>query len=106
MVREFVQGRSTDAQCSAQEMRVGELTVGKRLFHSIGVGLIGGLAVAAVVLLTLAVLRLQVDCAARSVDECRFEKELASAIARLQMLAAVGCATVAGGGALLLRRRT
>lgn len=83
-----------------------EQAIAKRLLHSVGVGLVGALGVAAVVLLTLAVLRLQVDCAVLSAEECRFEKELASSIARLQTLAAVGCAAVAGGGALLLRRRT
>jgi hypothetical protein len=83
-----------------------EQAIGKRLLHSVGVGLVGALAIAAVVLLTLAVMRLQVDCDVLAAEECRFEKELAASIARLQTLAAVGCAAVAGGGALLLRRRT
>ncbi len=83
-----------------------EQAIGKRLLHSVGLGLVGALGVAAVVLLTLAVLRLQVDCAVLSAEECRFEEELASSIARLQTLAAVGCAAVAAGGGLLLRRRT
>ena len=83
-----------------------EQTIGNRLLHSVGVGLVGAPGVAAVVLLTLAVLRLQLDCAALSAEECRFEKELASSIARLQTLAAVGCAAVAGGAFLLVRRRT
>ncbi|MBE2253160.1 MAG: hypothetical protein IAE78_26745 [Myxococcus sp.] len=80
--------------------------IGKRLLRAVAFGLLGGLAVAAVVLAALAVLRLQVDCAALSAEECAFERSLASSIARLQAFAAAGCAAVAGGGLVLLRRRT
>lgn len=82
-----------------------EETVGKRLLRSVGLGLVAALAIAAVVLLVLAVVRLNVDCSGMGAEECNFEKALASGIARLQTFAAVGCATIAGGGFLLLRRR-
>lgn len=82
-----------------------EEQIGKRLLRSVAMGLIGALGLGAVVLLVLAVLRLQVDCAPLSAEECTFEKALAASIARLQTAAAVGCAALAGGGALLLRRR-
>ncbi|MEW6433054.1 MAG: hypothetical protein AB1730_16240 [Myxococcota bacterium] len=68
-------------------------------------GLSMGLAVAAVVLLAFAVQRLGVDCAALSPTECEFERELARGIARLQGFAALGCALVAAGLLLAVRRR-
>ena len=83
-----------------------QASIGRRLGRSAAVGLCGALAIAAVVLLVLAVLRLQIDCATLSSEECAFEKTLAGNIARLQAFAALGCAAVAGGGFLLLRRRT
>ena len=79
--------------------------LGRQLLRSVALGLVGALGLAAVVLLVLAVLRLQVDCAPLSAEECTFEEALAASIARLQAAAAVGCAALAGGGALLLRRR-
>jgi hypothetical protein len=81
-----------------------EVTVGRRLARSVAVGLCGALAVAAVVLLALALLRLRVDCAGLGPEECTFEQQLAGSIARVQGLAALGCAAVAAGGFLLLRR--
>ncbi|MBL8919946.1 MAG: hypothetical protein JNJ54_13855 [Myxococcaceae bacterium] len=83
-----------------------QTSIGRRLGRSAAAGLCGALAIAAVVLLGLAVLRLQVDCAALSAEECSFEKGLAANIARLQAFAALGCGAVAAGGFLLLKRRT
>lgn len=83
-----------------------EESIGRRLGRSALIGLCGALAIAAIVLLGLAVLRLQVDCAALSAEECSFEKTLASNIARLQAFAALGCGALAAGGFLLLKRRT
>ena len=70
-----------------------------------GGGLAMGLAVAAVLLLVFAVRRLGVDCAALTPTECAFETELARGIARLQAFAALGCALVAAGLTVALRRR-
>lgn len=81
-----------------------EESVGKRLLRSVGLGLVAALAIAAVVLLVLAVLRLNVDCTGLGAEECNFEKALASGIARLQTFAALGMAILAGGIFLLLRR--
>ncbi|MCA2981260.1 MAG: hypothetical protein INH41_27190 [Myxococcaceae bacterium] len=80
-------------------------TVGRRLGKAAGLGLVGGLSAGAAVLLGLAVARLQVDCAGMSAEACAFEEALAGSIARLQTLGAVGCAVLAAGGWLLLRRR-
>lgn len=82
-----------------------EDTVGRRLVRAAGVGLVGALAVAALVLLGSAVLRLKVDCEGRSAEECHLETELQGSLARLQALAALGCGALAGGGFLMLRRR-
>lgn len=79
-------------------------TVGKRLVRSVGLGLVSAFAVAAVVLLVLAVVRLNVDCSGMGDEECNFEKALASGIARLQTFAALGMGILAGGMFLLLRR--
>jgi Mg/Co/Ni transporter MgtE len=94
-----------DAQKAAQEVRTSMETVSRRLGRAAAFGLVGGLVCGAVVLLTLAVVRLQVDCTGLGPEECTFEEQLASSIARLQTLAAVGCAAVAAGGWLWLRRR-
>lgn len=67
-------------------------------------GLALGLGAAAFVLLTLAVLRLRVDCTTLSPTECGFETDLARGIARLQAFAALGCALVAIGLFLAVRR--
>jgi hypothetical protein len=70
-------------------------------------GLALGLGAAAIVLVSLAVLRLRVDCSALSTTECDFETEIARSIARLQAFAAVGCALVAGGlGVAIWRPRS
>lgn len=68
-------------------------------------GLAMGLAAAAVVLLVFAVRRLGVDCAALTPTECQFETELARGIARLQTFGALGCALVAAGLYVAIRRR-
>jgi hypothetical protein len=68
-------------------------------------GLAGGLAVAAVALLLSAVRRLGVDCAALTPTECQFEEDLARGVARLQAFAALGCALVAAGLLVAVRRR-
>jgi hypothetical protein len=80
-------------------------TVGRRLGRAAAMGLLGGLLTGAVVLLALAVMRLQVDCSGLGAEECTFEQQLAASVARLQTLAAVGCAALATGGWLWLRRR-
>jgi drug/metabolite transporter (DMT)-like permease len=67
-------------------------------------GLAMGLGVAALMLLVFAVRRLGVDCAALTPTECAFETELAHGLARLQAFAALGCALVAAGLFLALRR--
>lgn len=81
-----------------------EESIGKRLLRSVGLGLVAALAIAAVVLLVLAVLRLNVDCTGLGAEECNFEQALASGIARLQTFAALGMGVLAGGLFLLLRR--
>jgi hypothetical protein len=67
-------------------------------------GLALGLGCAAVALGVLAVLRLDVDCATLSPAECDFETGLSRGVARLQASAALGCALVAGGLLVALRR--
>jgi hypothetical protein len=67
-------------------------------------GLALGLCAAALLLLTLAVLRLRVDCSTLSPTECGFETDLARGIARLQAFAALGCALLAGGLGLAVWR--
>lgn len=81
-----------------------EESVGKRLLRSVGLGLVAAFAIAAVVLLVLAVVRLNVDCTGMGAEECNFEKALASGIARLQTFAALGMAILAGGMFLFVRR--
>lgn len=81
------------------------MTVARSLARSAALGLVAALSIAAVVLVTLAVLRLQVDCTGLSSDECHFEEQLAASIARLQTFAAVGCAAIAGGCFLVARAR-
>lgn len=81
-----------------------EESVGKRLLRSVGLGLVTAFAIAAVVLLVLAVVRLNVDCSGMGDEECNFEKALASGIARLQTFAALGMGILAGGLFLFLRR--
>jgi hypothetical protein len=81
-----------------------EETVGKRLLRSVGLGLVAAFGIAAVVLLVLAVVRLNVDCSTMAAEECNFEKALASGIARLQAFAALGMGVLAGGLFLFLRR--
>lgn len=76
----------------------------RSLWSSVLLGLTAACGVGAVVLLASAVLRLQVDCGELGAEECTFEEQLAASIARLQTLAAVGCACLAGAGALVLRR--
>jgi hypothetical protein len=44
------------------------------------------------------------DCEFPGTEECMFELTTAQEIARLQAFAAIGCATLAAGGYLLLRR--
>lgn len=68
-----------------------------------GLGL--GLGLGALALAALAALRLRVDCGGLSAAECELQHTLAHEIARLQALAATGCALVAGGLYLALRGR-
>ncbi|MEW5742492.1 MAG: hypothetical protein AB1938_26475 [Myxococcota bacterium] len=75
-----------------------------RLGRAAVMGLALGLGCAAVVLLVLAVQRLDVDCAALSPTECDFETQLARDIARLQAFSALGCALVGAGLVVALRR--
>ena len=49
-------------------------------------------------------LRLRVDCTTLSPTECGFETDLARGVARLQAFAALGCALVAAGLYLAIRR--
>ncbi|MCC6336231.1 MAG: hypothetical protein IT380_19865 [Myxococcales bacterium] len=67
-------------------------------------GLAMGLLCAAVVLLVFAWQHMKVDCAGLSAAECGLEKELARSIARLQVIAALGCTLVGAGLVLLLPR--
>lgn len=85
-------------------VRMADERVGKRLLRSVGLGLVAAFGIAAVVLLVLAVVRLNVDCAGMGAEECNFEKALASGIARLQTFAALGMGILAGGLFLFLRR--
>ncbi|MBL9039702.1 MAG: hypothetical protein JNG84_14390 [Archangium sp.] len=69
-------------------------------------GLVGGLSLAALFLVGSAVVRLRVECADHSQEECTLETQLARDIARTQALAALGLGCIAGGLALFQRRRS
>lgn len=45
------------------------------------------------------------ECEFPNTEECTFELATAQEIARLQAFASIGCALMAGGGYLLLRRK-
>lgn len=68
-------------------------------------GLILGLVSAAFIFLWNAVGSATQDCAFPDTEECNFELANAQEIARLQSFAAIGCALVAGGLFLAVRRR-
>lgn len=76
-----------------------------RLLKAAVVGLVGALGIGAIVLLGFAVTRLHVDCTGLGAQECTFEQQLASSIARQQALAALGLGTLAAGLFLFIRRR-
>jgi hypothetical protein len=75
-----------------------------KLLRAVGLGLGAGLLLAAVCLGVLALLQ-QVTCVdSPGSAECAFEQDLHAHIARVQALAALGCALVGGGLTLLTRR--
>jgi hypothetical protein len=69
------------------------------------VGLILGLVGAAIIFVANAVTNATRDCAFPGTEECDFELAEAQEISRLQSYAAIGCALVAGGLFLTIRRR-
>jgi hypothetical protein len=75
-----------------------------RFVRSALLGLAGGLFLAALALAGSALSRLRVDCAPLSAEECNLERQLASELARVQSLGALGCALVAAGLVLGARR--
>jgi hypothetical protein len=68
-------------------------------------GLAAGLLLAAMALGGLSLQRATQACEAPGTEECTFELQTAREIARLQALAALGCALLGGGLALTARRR-
>jgi hypothetical protein len=77
----------------------------KKLARAALFGLGAGLFVAGITLGVMALLRMNVDCSALGSEECVFEKQLATSVARLQALGSVGCLLVAAGLAVGLRAR-
>lgn len=76
----------------------------RNVMRAAAAGLAGGLGIAAVVLLTFAVLRARAECESPGTEECTFQKQVDGSVARLQGLGALGCALVAGGLAIAARR--
>ena len=76
-----------------------------RILRSSLLGLAAGLFLAAVGLAGSAVSRLGVECASLSPEECSLERQLAGDLARMQSLGALGCALVAAGLVLGVRRQ-
>ncbi len=68
-------------------------------------GLILGLVGAAFIFVWHAWMTATADCNFPDTEECNFELANAQEIARLQSLAAIGCALVAAGLYLAVRRR-
>jgi hypothetical protein len=68
-------------------------------------GLILGLAGAALIFVGHAWTNSTQDCTFPDTEECAFELSNAREVGRLQGFAAVGCALIAGGLALAVRRR-
>lgn len=68
-------------------------------------GLVLGLVGAAIIFVVNAVNNTTRDCAFPGTEECDFETAEAQEIARLQSYAAIGCALVAGGLFLTIRKR-
>lgn len=66
-------------------------------------GLAAGLFAAGVALGVMAMLQLRVDCVGLSDSACLFERQVATGVARLQALGALGCLLVATGLAMGLR---
>jgi hypothetical protein len=60
-------------------------------------GLAAGLLLAGLTLGVMALLRMRVDCATLGAEECVFERQLATSVARLQALASLGCLLVGAG---------
>ena len=77
----------------------------RSLTRAVLVGLILGLVAEAIVFVVNAVQNTTQDCAFPGTEECDFEVAEAQEIARLQSYAAIGCALVAGGLFLTMRRR-
>ena len=69
-------------------------------------GLTLGLTFASFALVYAAFMQLNHVCEFPDTEECAFELSTASDLAQLQSFAALGCALVAGGMFLLLRRRS
>lgn len=67
-------------------------------------GLAAGLFLAGLTLGVMAMVRMRVDCVGLGTEECAFEHQLATGVARLQALGSVGCLLVGTGLSLRLRR--
>lgn len=77
----------------------------RSLGRAVLAGLVLGLVSAAIVFVVSAVQNTTKDCAFPGTEECDFETTEAQSIARLQSFAAIGCALVAGGLFLTIRKR-
>lgn len=73
--------------------------------RGLSAGFVLGFAGAALVFLYGCWTNAKKDCEYPGTEECNFELATANELARLQGFAALGCALLAGGGYLLLRRK-